>query len=420
MDIKLEKKININSREKIVILSVLLILFLSCFFIYYLFTKESALLVPRERAIFYTAQFEPYQDVLVTRAITVPNESVILSSERGGKIIEIVKQSAENVIKGDVIARLSNYDFTLEATSRMADIMEQINSLRNMRMRLEQDSRDTQLSLQEAQHQIDIISKDLKRYKVLDEKLLIAKSELERQADRLINWKTKSNILQKHNSRNQKSFPSQFKNIDESIILLEKMMKMIEVGIEQLVIIAPIDGTLSVLDIELGQQIKSGEKISVIDNLNSYYFNVYFSENYIDKIKPNTQIIAQINGQDTQLLIESVSAIVDNGKFKAKLRPIESGIAHLKRGQSIEIRIALQEENNHVLLVPTESVFSNSNGDQFIYIYQDKYDRAIKTKVEVKRRNSIKTEITSGLQPSQRIVKMPDDSDKIANIIEFK
>ncbi|EIS78992.1 efflux transporter, RND family, MFP subunit domain protein, partial [Yersinia pestis PY-66] len=78
------------------------------------------------------------------------------------------------------------------------------------------------------------------------------------------------------------------------------------------------------------------------------------------------QIIAQINGQDTQLLIESVSAIVDNGKFKAKLRPIESGIAHLKRGQSIEIRIALQEENNHVLLVPTESVFSNSNGDHFI------------------------------------------------------
>ncbi len=104
----------------------------------------------------------------MTRAITVPNESVILSSERGGKIIEIVKQSAENVIKGDVIARLSNYDFTLEATSRMADIMEQINSLRNMRMRLEQDSRDTQLSLQEAQHQIDIISKDLRRYKILD------------------------------------------------------------------------------------------------------------------------------------------------------------------------------------------------------------------------------------------------------------
>ncbi len=58
-----------------------------------------------------------------------------------------------------------------------------------MRMRLEQDSRDTQLSLQEAQHQIDIISKDLRRYKILDKKFLIAKSELERQADRLINWK---------------------------------------------------------------------------------------------------------------------------------------------------------------------------------------------------------------------------------------
>lgn len=44
-----------------------------------------------------------------------------------------------------------------------------------MRMRLEQDSRDTQLSLQEAQHQIDIISKDLRRYKILDKKILDCK-----------------------------------------------------------------------------------------------------------------------------------------------------------------------------------------------------------------------------------------------------
>lgn len=420
MDIKIEKNKTINKRVKALILFALLIFVSVCFFIYYLSTKEVTLIVPREKVTFHNVQFETYQDILVTRAIAIPDESIIVSSERGGKVIEIAKKLSENVTKGDIIARLSNYDFMLEATSRMADITEQINNLRNMKMRLEQDNRDTKLSLQEAQHQIDIISKDLARYKILDSKFLIAKSELERQTDILNNWKIKSHILREHNNRNIKSLPSQFKNIDKSISLLEKMMGMVESGIEQLVIIAPIDGSLSVLDIELGQQIKPGEKISVIDNLTSYYFNVYFSEYYLDKIRPKSRIVAQINGQDVPLLIESVSTVVDNGKFRAKLIPIQSSTGHLKRGQSIEISIALQEENDRALLVPTESIFLDKNGNHFLYIYQDKNDYAIKTKVEIQRRGSMRTEVTSGLSSGQSIVSLPEDSDKTANIIEFK
>lgn len=40
-------------------------------------------------------------------------------------------------------------------------------------------------------------------------------------------------------------------------------MDIIENGMEQLVITAPIDGTLSILDVELGQQIKPGEKLQL-------------------------------------------------------------------------------------------------------------------------------------------------------------
>ncbi|HDL8254837.1 TPA: HlyD family efflux transporter periplasmic adaptor subunit, partial [Yersinia enterocolitica] len=196
----------------------------------------------------------------------------------------------------------------------------------------------------EAQHQITTISKDLARHQVLDMKSMIAKSELENQVGMLKNWQIKSEILKDHDNKNKESFPLQFKSIDDSILLLERMMDIIENGMEQLVITAPIDGTLSILDVELGQQIKPGEKIAIIDNLQSYYFNVYFSEYYLDKIKPQRQISATINGQETPLLIESVSTIVENGKFKAKLMPLHGSTSLLKRGQSIEIQIPLQEE----------------------------------------------------------------------------
>ncbi|OVZ89604.1 darobactin export ABC transporter periplasmic adaptor subunit [Yersinia alsatica] len=420
MDIKIEQKTSINKNAKLVIIGVLLLFISGVYSVYYLSTAQQTLLISRDDAIFHTIKPEAYQDRLITRAITVPKESIIVSSERGGKIINITKQAFDSVVKGDVIANLSNYDFMLEATSRIATIAEKINNLRNMKILLEQDSRDTKISLQEAEHQIAIISKDLNRHQELDKKSMIAKSELEYQVGMLKNWQAKIDILRVHDNKNKESFPSQLKSIDSSILLLERMMKMIENGMDQLVITAPIDGTLSVLDIELGQQVKPGEKIAIIDNLQSYYFNVYFSEYYLDKIIPQSHIVSQINGQEIPLFIESVSTIVENGKFKAKLVPYHDSSIPLKRGQSIEIQISLHEENNDVLLVPTESVISDKHGDKFIYIYQSEKDQAVKTQIEAKRRSAIKTEITAGLMAGQQIVMPPNTNNNEYAIIEFK
>lgn len=420
MDINIEQRKNKNTTAKIIIFFVLLIVIACFYYIYYLSTAKHSLLISRENAVFHTMESEVYQEVLATRAIAVPKESIIVSSERGGKVTEVTKQAFDTVAKGDVIIRLSNYDFMLEATSRIANITEQINNLRNMKIQLEQDNRETKLNLQEAQHQITTISKDLARHQVLDMKSMIAKSELENQVGMLKNWQIKSEILKDHDNKNKESFPLQFKSIDDSILLLERMMDIIENGMEQLVITAPIDGTLSILDVELGQQIKPGEKIAIIDNLQSYYFNVYFSEYYLDKIKPQRQISATINGQETPLLIESVSTIVENGKFKAKLMPLHGSTSLLKRGQSIEIQIPLQEESNAVLMAPTDSIIFDDNGSNFIYIYQPENDLAIKSKIDIKRRNPMKTEITSGIKVGEIIVIPPETNNSEYDIIGFK
>ena len=420
MDINIEQGKSKNKTAKLIILCALLVFISSLCYIYYLSTAQRSLLISREDTIFYTIQPEMYQDVLTTRAIAVPKESIIVSSERGGKVTEVAKQAFDTAAKGDVIVRLSNYDFMLEATSRIVNITEQINNLRNMKIQLEQDNRETKLNLQEAQHQIKAISKDLARHQVLDMKSMIAKSELENQVGMLKNWQIKSEILKEHDNKNKESFPSQFKSIDDSILLLEKMMDIIENGMEQLVITAPIDGVLSILDVELGQQIKPGEKIAIIDNLKSYYFNVYFSEFYLDKIKPQSQIVAIINGQDTPLLIESVSTIVENGKFKAKLIPLHDSTSLLKRGQSIEIKIPLQETSTPVLMVPTDSIISDVDGNNFVYIYQPEDDNAVKSKIEIKRRSSMKTEIIAGIKPGETIIRPPETKNSEYDIIEFK
>lgn len=286
-----------------------------------------------------------------------------------------------------------------------------------MRMHIEQNNQDAKINLQEAQHNIDIITKNLSRYQSLDKKSLIARSEVETQLDLLKHWKVKLEIF---NNYNDSSAPSQFKSIENTITRLEELLSLIDSGTGQLVITAPIDGTISMLDIELGQQLKPGAKFATIDNLKSYYFKVEFSEYYLDKIKPKSPIYSNINGKDTRLLIESVSTLVENGKFKAKLIPIEYSVEPLKRGQSIEIKIPLQESNNPVLTVPIDSIVKDKYGNSFLYIYQKKSDHAIKTKVEVKRKNTIKAEITSGLNVGDRIVMLPEIKNTEHTIIGFK
>ncbi|WP_019210583.1 MULTISPECIES: darobactin export ABC transporter periplasmic adaptor subunit [Yersinia] len=420
MDIKIENKPVIRNHTKVIIFCVLCILTTCLLFIYRLSTTETSLLVSRNNVTFYVIEPEIYQDTLFTRAVSVPQESIIVSSEYGGKVIEIVKPVFEQVLKGDVIARLSNYDLMLKKTSRIAEITEQINNLRNMRMHIEQNNRDAKISLQEAQHNIDIITKNLARYQSLDKKSLIARSEVETQLDLLKHWKVKQEIFNNYNNNNDISAPSQFKSIENTITRLEELLSFIDSGTGQLVITAPIDGTISMLDIELGQQLKPGANIATIDNLKSYYFNVDFSEYYLDKIKPKSHIYSNINGKDTRLLIESVSTLVENGKFKAKLIPIEYSVEPLKRGQSIEIKIPLQESNTPVLTVPIDSIVKDKYGNSFLYIYQEKSDHAIKTKVEVKRKNTIKAEIISGLTVGDRIVILPEIKNTEHTIIGFK
>uniref|UniRef100_UPI00119D46FE HlyD family efflux transporter periplasmic adaptor subunit n=2 Tax=Yersiniaceae TaxID=1903411 RepID=UPI00119D46FE len=258
------------------------------------------------------------------------------------------------------------------------------------------------------------------RYQSLDKKSLIARSEVETQLDLLKHWKVKQEIFNNYNNNNDISAPSQFKSIENTITRLEELLSFIDSGTGQLVITAPIDGTISMLDIELGQQLKPGANIATIDNLKSYYFNVDFSEYYLDKIKPKSHIYSNINGKDTRLLIESVSTLVENGKFKAKLIPIEYSVEPLKRGQSIEIKIPLQESNTPVLTVPIDSIVKDKYGNSFLYIYQEKSDHAIKTKVEVKRKNTIKAEIISGLTVGDRIVILPEIKNTEHTIIGFK
>ena len=53
---------------------------------------------------------------------------------------------------------------------------------------------------------------------------------------------------------------------------------------DNLVITAPIDGELGLLDVVLGQSVPSGSKVGQINTLDSYKIEAQIDEHYIDRV----------------------------------------------------------------------------------------------------------------------------------------
>ncbi|NDL61560.1 darobactin export ABC transporter periplasmic adaptor subunit [Acerihabitans arboris] len=417
MDVKLDKKHGVHRRAGWITWCAVALFMLLCGWLYKLATTDNYLRMPLANVTLHPVTRGAYTDTLITRAVAMPNESVIVSSERGGKVVDIYKTSSDYVKKGEIIARLSNYDFVLQVTSRIADATEQINNLRNMRMLLERNSRDTKVELQKSHYNRQKIAKDIRRNKKLFENAIIEKAKYEDLLDELNHWEKTCAILSGHDRQQDQILPQQFQEIDRSINRLGKLVDLIKGGLEQLVIVSPIEGTLSSLDIKIGQQIKPGDKVTIVDNLHSYYFEADFSEYYLDKIKPQANVVAQAGGVEIPLTIESVSSVVDNGKFKARLRSSRPLQMVLKRGQSIDLHVFLSTQQD-ALLTPSEAVFFNE-GQALVYVFDENGRRAVKTPVRVKRQGAAQAEITRGLTEGQQVVTFADNDYEKSNIIEF-
>ncbi|MDE9571649.1 efflux RND transporter periplasmic adaptor subunit, partial [Xenorhabdus bovienii] len=76
----------------------------------------------------------------------------------------------------------------------------------------------------------------------------------------------------------------QLKEIDDTVKKQKKLSEIIESGFEQLSIKSTISGNISSLNLILGQRLKPGEQIAVIDDLSSFYFEAEINEYYLNKI----------------------------------------------------------------------------------------------------------------------------------------
>lgn len=162
-----------------------------------------------------------------------------------------------------------------------ADLAEKENILRNTMISMEQQ----RLSVNQGNLQLEM---EVRRYrrtyesqKSLYAEDLIAKEDFLKAEEDYQLAKDKLELVKERSVQDSLYRSVQVEQMQESLRNMRINMQMIRKRKDNLVITAPIDGELGLLDVVLGQSVPSGSKIGQINTLDSYKIEAQIDEHYI-------------------------------------------------------------------------------------------------------------------------------------------
>ncbi|WP_323837104.1 darobactin export ABC transporter periplasmic adaptor subunit [Photorhabdus africana] len=401
MDIEIRKK-SMHNKEKLLIL-IFFIAFISfiAFIIYYVTSAKEAVVNENEVTQFHVSS-KVDSDILKTRAVVIPNKSVSISTEIGGIVTDIMKKPSQDVLKSEEIVKLSNFNFTLSNSAMLADVTDKLNNLINIRINLQSDYRDINNRFLEADKELKKVADKLRRYHDLVHKNYVSKETLSDLKIKRDYWHNVYLFYKKLKNDKDRDIAKQLKEIDEFVEKQRKLSEIIENGFEQLSIKSPIAGNISSLDLILGQRLKPGDQIAIVDDLSSFYFESEINEYYLNKIAYHSSASLIYNNGKIPLLVKLISSEVNNGTFKVRFELEDKKAINFKRGQSVDVIIKLNEDRK-IFSVPSSMIFSIDN-KSYVFVYYPDKKIAQRIQVSIGQNNGSNIEIKNGVTEGQTLV----------------
>jgi HlyD family secretion protein len=169
-----------------------------------------------------------------------------------------------------------------------------------------------------------------------------------------------------------------------------------------LIVRAPVDGQLTSLDAEIGQSKNKGDRLGQIDVLSGFKVRVDIDEHYISRIYTGLVGGFSFAGKDYKLKIKKVYTQVSNGRFQVDMEFEGSIPQGIRRGQTLQIRLALSDETQALLL--PKGGFYQQTGGNWIFKVDESGKTAYKVEIQLGRQNPDFYEILTGLKPGDKVV----------------
>ncbi|MCB2201153.1 HlyD family efflux transporter periplasmic adaptor subunit [bacterium] len=406
MDIPIKKKKGIKRKHILIGVGVLVVCVLS--FQAFFRTNISTLNVEFEKLSVAEVNEGIFHDYITVTGNVEPIATIFLDAREGGRVEEKVIEEGEILKKGDIILRLSNPDLSLSILNSESQLAEKSNFLRNTMVTMEQERLQIKRELLNLEYDIvrkkrkydhnksfyadDLISRD--EFLASEEDYQFAKRSFELYVER----KRQDSIYRS----------IQIKQMEDNLRNMDLNLKLVRQRQDNLNVIAPIDGQLTVLDAEIGQLIPKGGRIGQMHMLTSFKVVAEIDEHYIDKVKVGLMAILERQDQEYQLKIRKVLPDVRDGRFSVEMVFIGEMPENMRTGQTYYARLQLGSPQKTLLL--PKGNFYQKTGGQWIFVLSENGKSAEKRFIKIGRQNPKFYELLEGIKPGEKVIVSGYDS----------
>ncbi|GAA4307118.1 efflux RND transporter periplasmic adaptor subunit [Compostibacter hankyongensis] len=363
---------------------------------------KSRLNVETERITVSTVKKGTFQEFIPVNGVVLPLTTIYLDALEGGRVEEKYVDDGTIMKKDQPILRLSNTDLELELVNQQTNVYNLLTQMQISRNASQQNTINNQNLMTDAENNL----KEAERIYKLDKHLYAEKvigSQEYQQAVNEYNYqlqkkKLMQQILEKDSLTNRQQLDQSQQSYEGS----QNALKLMRKKVGDLIVRAPVDGQLTSLDAEVGQSIPKGTRLGQIDVLGGFKVRVDVDEHYISRIF--TGLMGDFTFADSTytLKIKKVYTQVTDGRFQVDMEFAGKAPKGIRRGQTLQIRLALSDETQ-ALLLPRGGFYQQTGGNWIFKLSKDG-QTAYKTDIQLGRQNPDYYEVLQGLQPGDRVV----------------
>lgn len=346
-----------------------------------------------------------------------PMTTIQLSPQEGGIVEKILIEEGSPVKAGDAILILSNDNLDLQILNSEAELAEKENILRNTQIQMEQQKLDVRQNVLEYGTNVERLRRTYEQQKALYEDKLIAREEYLTAEEDYKLAKQKYDLIIERSTQDSLYRGTQIDRMEESLDNMQLNMSMIRRRKSNLVVKAPIDGELGLLDVVLGQNIASGTKIGQINSVGVYKVEAQIDEHYIDRVSAGLEATFERQGETYSTIIRKVYPEVRDGKFKADFKFDGEQPGGIRPGQTYYLNLQLGQPEETVII--PRGTFYQKTGGKWIYVVNKDGSKAVKREIRIGRQNPQYYEVLEGLDPGEKVITSGYDTYGDSDVLVF-
>lgn len=383
---------------------------------YYFTSGNSRLNVNIERITISEVRKGTFQEFIPVNGVVLPITTIYLDALEGGRVEEKYVEDGAVMKKGQPILRLSNTDLALSLVNQETSVYNLLTQMQIANNAAQQNTVTKLNQLTDVENTLKEAEREYHLNKKLYAEKVIGSQEFKKSENnytyQVQKKKLTDEIMRQDSVTTRQSVEQARELYQRSKATLDLTRK--KVG--DLIVRAPVDGQLTSLEAEMGQNKNKGERLGQIDVLSGFKVRADIDEHYISRIYNGLSGEFTFANKTYKLKIFKVYTQVTNGRFQVDMEFEGEKPQGIRRGQTLQIRLALSDETE-ALLVPRGGFYQNTGGNS-IFKLSDDGKTAFKADIQLGRQNPDYFEVLKGLKPGDKVITSSyENYEKIQELV---